>query len=91
MQAPAKPVKVMMRHGECRCGCNGTDPWHAKHLTRKILNFTPVADGRTIGRLRVVASGQIKHPCGELVDVEAYDFISTRSLDGYVFWMKAGI
>ena len=64
--------KVVMRDRPCACGCKGSDPWHARHLKRKIRNIQPIDPrvtdthefGDRIYSRATIALGEIKTPWG---------------------------
>ena len=64
--------KIEMRDRPCACGCKGSDPWHARHLKRKIRNIQPidprVTDSHELGdriySRATIALGEIKTPWG---------------------------
>mgnify|MGYP003333543250 FL=1 len=90
LKIPVGTVKVTMRHDQCRCGCNGRDPWHARTLTRKVRDVV-VADFDALQRERfvLVATGNISHPSGESVPVKCEAYINDRGTICVTGWSRA--
>jgi hypothetical protein len=61
--------KITQRVQRCQCGCNGTDPWHARHIKRVIKEIEvfnePYRSKTSEGHhVTICAVGRYKHPAG---------------------------
>ena len=80
-------VRIESRLGACRCGCGGTDPWHARFFRRALRDVT--ADSGAIkgveygaGTLAYDATATVRFPWGfETVYrvVEVFDNVVFKS------------
>ena len=85
----SRPQRVTMRVTSCRCGCKGSDSWHARTMLRSVRDVqqleTPVVRRQHDGmRAITVATATIQTPWGmEAVSLHAWSRGSRVTYDGW--------
>ena len=90
------PQKVTMRLEPCRCGCNGTDSWHAATFKRVVRNVEilewPIlqwAEGENLASY-AVAKATIRTPWGE-EEVHLHAWVRPTGSYSISYWYRASI
>lgn len=85
------PQSIRQRGEPCRCGCRGTDSWHALHLARVVRDIVFSTDPQPVGEYAPIATGTYRHPSGEVRECVLFAFRLSDGRENVCGWRREGV